>query len=549
MRCPKLSHALAVALVGALSACAHTPPVLKSTEVAPPAVPAPSVSPDPMTLGWLRAHQLLRAAERLGVENPALAASAAGVDVTTIDPERPIVVLVGEPQGTTVGELPGMAWLPVSPDSGIGAMLAAMAPGGTIPLAGGTALALNGPDSASPGTKALLEKLAAAPLATDVEVFVQLHALVKQWGGVIETTLAELEQQMKNLPGPGPKPQPAVIQAYMTWIRDALKRAGSVYMGFGVGTDDLAFEVVTREQSVLGQAWPATASSMPDLAQFTPAGQIRIEMKPDPESHMMDFALNFYDDLLRDLPVQRERLKKDMDVWRTAPGQVAMSMSFGGDRFFHMSGVNLTPAAEKFHAAMLDIARLMGDSAVSKAMTQDVIQFQLTVEEKAREVEDAPVTRITYRMSLGEKMKDMETSPMMQAFLAKPMEMEIVRLGDYMVYALNEAPGTLDAMAHELMAGKGSQASLAARKREPAGGNMYLDLDVAGLTAGFVQLLPPNQRPAGTLLDASTPQVTMFSYGPPTMSYTRVTVPQALVKALQAIPARMRTEHASDTTN
>jgi hypothetical protein len=545
MRCPKLSHALAVALVGALSACAHTPPVLKATEVAPPAVPAPSVSPDPMTLGWLRAHQLLRAAERLGVQNPALAASAAGVDVSTIDPERPIVVLVGEPKGTTAGELPGMAWLPVAPDSGIGAMLAAMAPGGTIPLAGGTALALNGPDSASPGTKALLEKLAGAPLATDVEVFVQLHALVKQWGGVIESTLAEIEQQMKNLPGPGPKPQPAVIQAYMTWIRDALKRAGTAYVGFAVGTDDLALDLVTRDQSVLDQAWPATASSMPDLAQFTPAGQIRVELKPDPESHMMDFALNFYDDLLKDLPAQRDRMKKNMEVWRTAPGQVAMSMSFGGERFFHMAGVNQTPAAEKFYAAMLDIARLMGDPAVAKAMTQDVILFQLTVEEKAREVEDAPVTRITYRMSLGEKVKDLETSPVIQAFLAKPMEMEIVRLGDYLLYAMNEAPGTLDAMARELMAGKGSQASLVARTREPAGGNLYVDMDFAGLTNGVLEFLPPNQRPASPLLDAKIPPVTLFSYGPTTMSYTRATIPQALVKALQALPGRMASEHAS----
>lgn len=230
MRCPKLrnSLALAVALVGTLSACAHVPPVMKATEVAPPAVPAPSVSPDPMTLGWLRAHQMLRAAERLGMESPALAASAVGVDVTAIDPERPIVVLVGEPKGTTAGELPGMAWIPVSPDSGIGAMLAAMAPGGTIPMAGGTALALNGPDSASPGTKALLEKLANAPLSTEVEVFVQLHALVKQWGPVIESTLAEIGQQMKSLPGPGPKPQPAVIEAYLTWIRDMLKRASTL---------------------------------------------------------------------------------------------------------------------------------------------------------------------------------------------------------------------------------------------------------------------------------------------------------------------------------
>jgi hypothetical protein len=545
MRCPKLSHALAVALVGALSACAHTPPVLKSTEVAPPAVPAPNVAPDPMTLGWLRAHQLLRAAERLGMENPALAASAAGVDLTAIDPERPIVVLVGEPKGTTAGELPGMAWLPVSPDSGIGAMLAAMAPGGTIPLAGGTALALNGPDSASPGTKALLEKLAAAPLGTDVEVFVQLHALVKQWGTVIESTLAELEQQMKTLPGPGPKPQPAVIHAYMTWIRDALKRAGSAYVGFAVGTDDLVLDVVTRDQSALSQAWPATASSMPDLAQFTPAGQVRVEMKPDPESHMMDFALNFYDDMLRDLPAQRDRMKKNMNVWRTAPGQVAMSMSFGGERVFHMAGVNQTPAAEKFFAAMVDTARLMADPAVAKAMTQDVVQFQLTVEENARQVEGSPVTRVTYHMSLGENLRkttDLEASPAIQAFLAKPMEMEILRLGDYLLYAMNEAPGTLDTMARELMAGKGSQASLIARKREPAGGTMYADLDFAGLANGFVAILPPNQQPAGALLDAKTPPVTLFSYGPTTMSYTRVNVPQALVKAIQAIPARMRAE-------
>ena len=528
-----MRRALLKALILALplAACVKNPPLLKPTEVQAPEIPTVAAAPDPMTLGWVRAHQLVRLAERLGVENPTAMASAAGVDLAPIDPERPFVLLFGEPTGT---ETPGaLAWAPVAPDSGIAMILAGASPSGTIPMAGGVAIPLLGATGADTKTKLLLEKLINAPIAMDLEIFVQLHALVKNWGPQIEAGLVSMQGALKNLPGPGPKPQPAVIDTYLGWARDALARAGTVLIGFAAGADDVTLQYVSQDKTAMSTAWPARASSMPDLAQFLPTGAVRLELVMTQDTKMMEFALKLYDELLKDLPAQRDRLRRDLEAWQKGEVQMAMSMSFGGDRLFRAAGLSQTDQAEALFASMVDMAHLVAEPEVGHALTQDMISLNVKVEEGVREIEGRSVARVTYTLGFGPKMKEEAKSPALVAMLDKPMVMEMVRLGSYLLYTLNEAPGTLDTLAAELLGGKGSQPSLLSRSREPAGGYFYMDTDLAGLMNGVISLLPAEPLQSVPQVDPKTPLVTAFAYGPGPLNFVRMTLPQVALQNLR----------------
>lgn len=525
-------------LCAPLLACGSNPPVPEPTPTAPPAIPSAGAAPTPDTLGWVRAHQISRMAERLGVDNPMQAAAAAGVDLSSLDPERPMVALAGAPPGGDPTRTPALAWLPVTSDSTLGVMLAAASAGGTFSLANGTGVALNGAARGTP-EQGVLEALAISPMYADVEVFLAFQTLMRVWGEKIESGLSDFQREVAHLPGNGPKVQPAVIDAYVAWLRETLAGLGTLSIGFAVGTDDLSLSYVSRDKAALDTPWPTTAEDPPDLGRFVPPGAFRIELTTTPKSKWLDLTLKLYGELLKDQPAARERLEKSLRVWTTYKSQMAMSMSFG-DPLFRFTGVTLTPGAEQLAAAMVDVARLMSEPAVVKAMTQGVIDFTIEVKEDARRVEDQPVTQLTYHMKKGPRLAEMGGAPMLDALVERPMTLEMVRLGQFVLFTLNEPPAALDRVAAEVMAGQGSQPSLVARSKEPKGGTSYFDFDLAAFGAGIVQMLPAEQRPAEPLMAPGTPPVVGFHYGADAQTYAHVSVPKAVVDQIRALGDRLR---------
>jgi hypothetical protein len=529
---------LAGAALGA-GGCVKNPPVYGSTPVATPAVPSLPAEPEAMTLGWLRAHETLRMLERLGVENPAGAAAAAGVDVSVIDPKRPFVVLAGAPQGEGAEGVPVLAWLPVPAESGLAMFATGVAREGLTPVAGGVAFNVNGTAVPGSGSRALLDRLVAGPLGADVEAFVQVEAIVKHWRAAIDAGFTALDGLFATpLPNGKPAMQPAMARAYRDWLKKMLDTQGTLLLGFGAGEQDLTAYGVTSGPAASVQPWPATVAAMPDLAGFVPPGDLRLEWRLQPDSPMLQFTLDLYEQLLAGHPAELARMKSAFRTWMGVPMQMAMSMSVDAEVLYRGVAVSHSANASEQFKAAADMGRLMGEPAMKEALSAGGIGTTLKVDEHAREVDGRPVLRIEYTIDSGVDPDIAAANPALARLAKMSIAFEMVQLGEYLVYSLNGLPQDLERTAADLLAGERRHPSLVARTREPAGGDVYFDLDLPAMLRHVRAFVPEELRGGFPAFEADWPVVTSFGLSTPTRGYYRSTVPRAVLTGMtQALRA------------
>jgi hypothetical protein len=534
-----------LAAAAGLGGCVKNPPVYGSTPVAMPAVPPLPAEPEAMTLAWVRAQETLRMLERLGVENPAGAATAAGVDVSVIDPKRPFVVLAGAPQGEGVEGVPVLAWLPVPPESGLAMFAAGAARDGVSPVAGGVALSITGTAAPGSGSRPLLDRLVAGAMSADVEVFVQVEAIVKHWKAAVEQGFAALDGVMSTpLANGQPAMNTAMARAYRDWLKKLLDVQGTMLLGFGVGEQDLTGYTVTAGPAATVQPWPASVASMPDLGGFVPPGDFRLEWRLQPGSPMLEFSLGLYEQVLADHPAELARMKAAFRTWMDVPMQMAMSMSVDPEALYRGLAVSHSPNADAQYKAAIDLARLLGEPVVRQALGQGGVAMTATVNENAREIEGRPVLRVSYAIESGLDPAVAASSPRLAKLSKMSITMEMVQLGEYLVYGLNAPEGALERTAEDLLAGARRHPSLTAREREPAGGDLYLDVDLPAMLRHVRALVPEEARGQFPAFDAPWPLVTSFGLSTPTRGYYRTTVPRAVVTGLtQALRAAAHGDH------
>src|SRR5262249_27388176 len=149
-----------------VAACVKAPPVMNPTSVAAPAIPLPPQLADNTQFGYLRAHQLVRLAERVGAGSLVNAAATKGADLRALDPEKPLVLVVGDP-GPSGGweKVPLIGVLPLAPGGAMAQRLAAILGGDHVAEhKGGVGVWLNSPPLDRGGGK-IVDALAAAPLS------------------------------------------------------------------------------------------------------------------------------------------------------------------------------------------------------------------------------------------------------------------------------------------------------------------------------------------------------------------------------------------------
>ncbi len=526
--------ALTVLLAGLpLPACVHTPPIPAPVPVTAPAVPEPGIAVDAKTLGWVRAKQVVRLAERVTGRDLAAQAAASGVDLSSIDPERPFVVLFGAPEGEGVAGIPGMAWLPVPPGSPLTMMAGMMGEADSGPVEGGVAITLRGMAPTGADGRALLQRLITTPSSTDVELFVQIQALVDHWRSKLDEGMASFRQALEH-PTTGMAPlSPAMLDWELNWYRKLIDGLGTVVIGFSAGEQDLSLSAVTRDRAATSQAWPTQAFSMPDLAQFIAPAPIRIEWRLAAHSSLMEMSRNLYGSVLDKSPALKARLMHDLDAWTDVPVQLAMGMTLDGTRFMTGSAVSLSTNAEAQFAALLDTAEVMRAPEMSALTTQGLGTFTIDVQPKVRELQGWPVAHFRYRVTLGPQAQGRPEAAILAKLGEPGIEMEVVRLGNYLAYTINQPAQELDALVAALFDGKGPHPALAARTREATGGDVYVDLEPAGLMNGLGALMPPEVGHAMPQLKAGLPPVTLFAYGTPQMGDYHMTLPRAIVEAFQ----------------
>ena len=466
------------------------------------------------------------------------AAQKQGIDPSQIDPEKPVVIVVDDPNGAALQKAPMMALLPVGPQSQLGNMAMVLAgPQNVGRLDGGVSVVMNRPPLDDTHGAGLLRGLAQAPLAGDLELFLHAAAMKTRYSSEIAKFFDKMKADIeKPQMASGTKLDPSFARAYVDWLRGGVEAVQSLLVGFGAGESDLDLYFVSRGNGEA--ALPAESSSMPDLAQFVPASDIRLEMTGGSWKGFYDLAMKMYEGALKERPDLLTRLRATLDVWMKGSTQIAMSLQLDGERFLRGTAVMLSDRAGDQLQAMRDGVELMKDEAMQKMMRGAGSEFSITLQKEARKVEGWPVDHVSYTFKLDDSKLTGDAREMLQRVFAKPLEMEVARIGSYLVYTINESPAAFDKVVGELMSGKGSSPSLQARAKQPAGGWLYGDVDVPRLWRNIGSLLSDKLRRNLPQLDDRSGPATIFGYSPGSVGYYRLGVPTILVDSIRNIAAR-----------
>jgi hypothetical protein len=533
----RLRFAFAAVPLLALAGCLKAPPVMNPSTVKAPAIPLPPPLDDKSQLGYLRAHQVVRLADRVGAGPLVHMGAARGIDLRALDPERPLVVLVGDPAGGGWEKVPLAALLPIAPGGQMAQMITAVAgPDSVSQLAGNVAVALNRPpiDAAHGGP--LLETLSRAPLATDVEIYVHVAALMARYGDQLRKGIAGMKDEMrKQSSAREQKIDASIADGYFDWIEQTIDKLRSVTFAVGASESAIDFGAIAEDKTAAPRPLSSTAQSMADLARFVPPGDLRIEARVKDMGRWMDSVFKIYDTVLKDDPQTLAELKDALRRWSRGTSQIAISISPDAERMFTASYVTLADNAAERLEAVRKLAELWNRPGFAKVGEQTGLAVTTKIQRAARMIEGWPVDHLAFELKPTGTNKAMND---IARFLSRPMEIDYMRVGSYLVYQVNGTPDSFDRMVRDLLAGKGQHPSLLARTDHPAGGFLYADLDVPHLMSSIEALMPQKERRDWPHLDETIPHVTFFGFDAASVSWFRSAVPTRLVNAIRALADR-----------
>lgn len=539
-RSPRGPRLLALGLVLCCAACIKSPPVMHPQPVAAPAVPIGPLPADSTRLSYLRAHQLVRLADRLGAGALVSTAAARGLDPRALDPERPLVVVFGDPPEGAIEKTAISALLPIPPGGSLAQTLSAMLGGQRVSRHGeGVAIALNQEPVDAAHGGALLDQLAAAPLPADIQVQFNMAAVMARTGDQLHRTLVEVQNEYEKKARAGGQTGTAgLLGAYINWLEGSLQRLQSVTFNLGAGEASLDLSMVMADKPAAGAtAPPAQVQAIAGLAEFVPAGDIRLETASNGETAATRMSLQLYQEILRSEPQTLERFKQATAVMSRGRTQYAASLRFGGEHLVSGTAILLADEAEQKFDALRRLLDLSGSPALKRFYEGAGLSVHTTVARAARSVAGWPVDHVTVQIKPGAAAAARDLGEVGR-LLARPIELDVMRIGSYLVYQVNGTPESYARVVSDLLTGHGPHGSLAARAQHPAGGTLYADVDVPRLLASLGDLVPRERRGEWPKLEPSIPQITAFGYQGGPIGYYRMAVPADLIKAVREAASR-----------
>lgn len=540
MRLPRLlvrprPVALLGVAIGLLAACGSGPPVLHGTPTVPPPAPALPTPPGPETLGWVRARQVLRTIDRLGVGSAATAVAAMGVEASLPDPDRPFIVALSAPPAPDVGQVPGLVFAPAAPDSTLATLLAGFSPGGATPLAGGVAFPLIGATSVEGPNRAIVEALAAVPATADAELVVHAPTVLRAFGESVTAALRGLPAGLASAAGQPVAFQPAALQAAGEALGRWFGEVATVLVLADVGESGLSATLVARGSAVPVNAAPEATTTLPPYARFVPPGALRAAFRTTP-SGSSGLAERLLDAVLAGSPEARAALHADLQVFTGAVAGGAFSVAPGGPGVARGVLLLQSDAAPAMRAALLDVARRLAEPAVTEALWRRTITLAVEVTEEARESHGVAVARVRFTVAAGAGLGAASKAPLFVRLFARPIDAEIVQTGGTLLVTFDEEPTVLDGTLAALYDGTGRHPALTAQGTSPEGGDLYVDLDLASGLTGWAAVIGPAAARRLPRVPADAAPATFFSASAPGLRQHRLTVPRAVFDALRSAP-------------
>jgi len=530
---PSFRPLIALVLACLCAACGSGPPVLRGSPTSPPPAPALPTPPEPETLGWVRARQILRTIDRLGVGSAATAAAAMGVEARLPDPDRPFIAVFSAPPAPDVGQIPGLIFAPTTPDSTLATLLAGFSPGHATALSGGVAFPIIAAKSVEGPSRALVEALAAGAAMADIEIVVQAPTVLRSFGESVTMALEGLPAALVAATGQRVAFQPAALRATGEALARWFGEVATVLVTAEVGKTALSATLVSRA-AARGAALEAGGDGerLPAYARFVPSGALRAAFRTTPCASP-SLAERLLDAVLAGSSEARSALHADLRVFTGAVAGGAFSVAPGGPGVARGVILVQSEAAPAMRAALLDIARRLADPVVTEALWRRTITLAVEVTENARESHGAAVARLRFTVAAGAGLGSASKTPLFARLFARPIEVEIVQSGETLLVTFDEEAAVLDGTLGALYDGTGRHPELHARQTAPEGGDLYVDLDLAsGLTASATLLGPAAARRLPRL-PADAPPMTLFSASAPGLRQHRLTVPRAVFDALR----------------
>jgi hypothetical protein len=518
--------------IGLFAACGSGPPVLHGVPTDPPPAPALPTPPGPETLGWVRARQVLRTIDRLGVGSTATAVAAMGVEASLPDPDRPFIVALSAPPAPDVGQVPGLVFAPAAPDSTLATLLAGFSPGGATPLAGGVAFPLIGATSVEGPNRAIVETLAAVPATADAEVVVHAPTVLRAFGESVTAALRGLPAALASAAGQPVAFQPAALQAAGEALGRWFGDVATVLLLAEVGETALSATLVARGPAASANTAPEATTTLPPYARFVPPGAVRAAFRWT-RADGPGVAEALADAVLAGLPEAQAAVRTDLRAFTGALCGGALSVGPGGPGVMRGLVLLQSDAAPAMRAALLDIAARLAEPAVTEAFWRRTITLKAEITPHARESRGVPVARIRVTVAPGPGLGAAAKSPLFVRLFARPIEIELVQVDETLIVTFDEAPAVLDGTLAALHDGRGVHPELSARSTTPDGGDLYVDVDAAGGLAEWASVLGPAAARRLPRVPADAGVVTVFGASSSSLRQHRLTMPRAVFDALR----------------
>ena len=526
-------------VAGLLGGCssAKSPPKLPMMATTPITVPVPATPADASMFGYLRVDNLQALLKRVGGAQVEQLAAQRGLNLGELQAGAPVMAFVWDPQGATPQEAPVVVLAPVPAEGGMMEMVKAVSPAVRVTPVGAakTTSAITLGEAAQERVKTdgeALLVLAQTKGPFELTLFVNALPIMAKYGPMLRAGIAAMGPMLALATPPSGSaatPSPKSTMAMLDQMVSGLSELKSFTIGSNVTQSALELSLVTQQKTGDKGSGPQAVS---DLAQFVPPGHIRMQWNTRDFKKLVDWYLRMYGAFLDEKPALKAQVEAAITDWLKAGRvmQTALSMDYRSGQGLTMRGIMRVEDGPAAMAAVRRSVKLFSEGPVHDLYKSMGIELQITSKPGVRKLQGNAVDRYEYTMKTNPEQPNVD--PAVKAMFSKlsGLSYEIVQTGPYLVYTLG-AP--VESVADPLFTGHGPY-PMAAMKAFPAGGSLYLELDVAQSLEALKGLVPADSSAKLPTLPAQGSMVSMWSYDSGATSYQRVVIPTQLLQNIAA---------------
>ena len=510
---------IALALTTIFCGCLPMPRPVPLTAVKSPQIAVPPAPADGSMFGYLKFRDLSKLATGLGADK---LAAVRGLKLDDLRLGQATAAFLWDP-GLGFQRIPLVALIPAPLTSSLMSAVSALIGKDHLKEIGsGYSLLTLTPDGAQEAhdPQALLS-LTERPMDADVQMYIQMRAVMDRYGTMMETMLAAMPLEGKS--------STDSQKAMATMVRGLMRSAVEWVKGldlFSIGFSELPTEkemtFLTKERGV--QASTAVRQTG-NLIKFLPAADIRVQTDNWNTSALFNLMTQKIYGPLMPAPLFKRfdalfgEFAKD-----SGASHAAASLSFTGGKF-QMLNVTLWPNAAKQMETTRQLNDLMSDPAFTEVFRQLGMAMTYKAQRNARKHAGISVDRYEFHSqpTNGTNAQQMELERTFGSY-----SVEWMRVGPYLVTAMNQTPTALDALADALISGQGNGASLKSSASFPGGGFFYCDIDMKRLVDDLRSIFPNELKFKQLTLPDGIPPITVSGYESGDLHSYRLRVPHEL---------------------